>query len=215
MIGTKLKKYIMFKIIKDTNNNYVLSLREAYGIRQIAQIATPAELIEAREWVEKFYEGQYKIEALKDLTPQILKYKNGAVVHAPVDGTYYWYINENNIIYFTSYGNDFYEDRARLENKNVFLTKEEAKAYSKRREVFNYLEKQLTIINHENGWVADWSDENQKQYYLCQQANEIYLGACGDLLINRGAYYMCKQAIDWLLCDEVSDNERKIWIEGL
>jgi hypothetical protein len=44
----------MFKITKSLNNNYVLNLREAYGTKAIAQIATPEELIEAREWVEKF-----------------------------------------------------------------------------------------------------------------------------------------------------------------
>ena len=45
----------MFKITKSLNNNYVLSLREAYGTQAISKIATPDELIEAREWVEKFY----------------------------------------------------------------------------------------------------------------------------------------------------------------
>ena len=205
-----------FKIKKSLNNNYVLSLREAYGTQAISKIATPDEIKEAREWVEKFYEGECKIEALKDLTPTVLKYKNGAVVHEPVDGTNYWYIDvDNNMIYFTSYGNDFYVHRAIFQNKNVFLSKEEAEAYLEKLKIFNKLEKQITIINHENGWEADWSDEIQKQYYLSQQANEIYLGACGDLLINRGAYYMCKQAIEWLLSDEVSDEERKIWIDGL
>jgi hypothetical protein len=205
----------MFKITKSLNNNYVLSLREAYGTKAIKEIATPDELIEAREWVEKFYEGDYKIEALKDLTPQILKYKNGAVVHEPVDGTNYWYIDVDNTIYFTSYENDFYVHRAIFQNKNVFLSKEEAEAYSKRREVFNTLEKQITIINHENGWVADWSVNSQDKFLLTYFHERECFGYEIHLRTRCNGHYMCKQAIDWLLSDKVSDNERKIWIEGL
>jgi hypothetical protein len=203
-----------FKITKSLNNNYVLNLREAYGTKAIAQIATPDELIEAREWVEKFYEGDYKIEALKDLTPQVLKYKNGAVVYAPFDGTHYWFIDDGNTIDSTSYLNGYYWDRARLENKNMFLTKEEAQTYLEKLKIYNKLEKRITIINHENDWVDDWDNTNQKKHYLCHTYNVNFVDvlAC---VTNEGAYYMCKQAIDWLLSDEVSDEERKIWIEGV
>jgi hypothetical protein len=205
----------MFKITKSLNNNYVLSLRDTYGAQAIAKIATPDELIEAREWVNKFYEGQYKVEALKDLTPQVLKYKNGAVVHAPIDGTNHWYIDEDYTIDSTSYENGFHADRASLENKNVFLTKEEAQAHLDKLIIFNTLEKQITIINHENDWVADWSDEDQKKYHLYLNHHEnVYCYNC--YWRNQvAAYHMSKEAIEWLLSDEVSDNERKIWIEGL
>lgn len=70
-----------FKITKSLHGNYVLSLREAYGTKAIAAIATPEELVEAREWVKKFYEGDDRTEALKDLeSKKVLKYKNGAIV---------------------------------------------------------------------------------------------------------------------------------------
>jgi hypothetical protein len=208
----------MFKITKGINNKYVLSLREAYGTRLIAQIATPDELKEAREWVEKFYEGDCKVEALKDLTPQVLKYKNGAVVHAPAHNTDVWYLDSENDIRSTRYVHDYPADRVRLQNKNVFLTKEEAKAYSKRRNVFNTLEKQITIINHENGWVADWSDEDQKKYhlYLNHHENVYCYNYYNCYWRNQvAAYHMCNQAMDWLLSDEVSDEQRKIWVEGV
>jgi hypothetical protein len=204
----------MFKITKSLNNNYVLSLREAYGTQAIAKIATPDELIEAREWVNKFYEGDCKLEALKDLTPQVLKYKNGAVVHAPAVGTHYWIVASDFDLINQCYDDTVY-DIKRLQNKSVFLSREEAKAYSKRRNVYNKLEKQIIIINHEHDWVADWSDGEQEKYYIIYTyATNKYQSVC--VTYNQvTAYHMCKEAIDWLLSDEVSDNERKIWVEGV
>jgi hypothetical protein len=206
----------MFKITKSLNNNYVLSLRDAYGTRQIAQIATPAELIEAREWVNKFYEGDCKIKALKDLTPQVLKYKNGAVVHAPKEDTSYWFVASDFDLIPTRYDEGFGDtDIKRLQNKSVFLSKGEAKAYVEKVKIYNKLEKQIIIINHEHDWVADWSDGEQEKYYIIYTyATNKYQSVC--VTYNQvTAYHMSEQAINWLLSDEVSDNERKIWIDGL
>jgi hypothetical protein len=142
-----------------------------------------------------------------------LKYKNGAVVHAPVDGTRYWCIDVDNTIDGISYINDFY-DRARLQSKNVFLTLKEAEAHQSRVEIYNKLEKQITIINHENDWVADWSKDKQAKYFLVEWGDE-FVKQQTKIVKYLGLYAMCEQAIDWLLSDEVSDNERKIWIEGV
>jgi len=204
----------MFKITKSLNNNYVLSLRDTYGTKAIAKIATPDELIEAREWVEKFYEGDYKIEALKDLTQQVLKYRNGAVVYAPEHKTLFWYLDLDNAIRSTYYVHVYPKDKKRLEDKNLFLTKEEAEAYLEKLKIYNKLEKKITIINHENNWEADWSDGENKYYLYLNHANNEYRYTCC-WRHQQGVYYMCKQAINWLLSDEVSDEERKIWIEGV
>lgn len=206
-----------FKITKSLNNNYVLSLRDAYGTKAIAEIATPEELIEAREWVNKFYEGDYKAEALEDLAlnKKMLKYKNGAVVHGCELDTNYWYVDSDNMIeedYWAPRFSPFHEKR--LANKNVFLTKEEARSYVVKKNIYNEIEKQITIINHANNWVADWTDDTQEKYYL-QYIDGRFIFMCYQSLRVSGVHYMCKQALDWLLSNKVNDEQRKIWVEGV
>jgi len=201
-----------FKIKKSLNGNYVLNLRSAFGTKAIKDIATPEELTEAREWVQKFYEGEYKVEALKDLMSKEPKYKNGAVVCLPNITTKYWYINFNSSrINYTTIGSNHFFDKQRLEAKNLFITMEEAEEYLRRQKIFNRLEKAITLINYNNNWVADWNDANQEKYYLCQTYNVNFLDAISRVT-NDGAHYMCQQAMNWLLSDQVTDEERKIWI---
>ena len=67
------------------------------------------------------------------------------------------------------------------------------------------------MINHENGWVADWNDYTQCKYYV----NYSHIMSYSMTLVKKtriSVVYMCEQAINWLLSDEVSDEERKIWI---
>jgi hypothetical protein len=137
-------------------------------------------------------------------------------VHEPVNGPSYWYIDSDNSLYLTSYENDWKDDKRRLHNKNVFLTEEEAKVYSKRRNLFNAIEKQITIINHENNWVVDWSDDDQEKWCLTYvHRDKVYFPEKASYMQKAGIYYMSKEAINFLLSDEVNDGQRKIWIEGV
>ena len=148
-----------------------------------------------------------------DYTPnqskQRAKYPNGAVVEL-VDDEDYYSIDDYGEIVFIFYRAGNTKDEYYLANQNAFLTEEDAKKALEHKKIHNRLIKEITMINHENNWIGDWSDDMQRKYYLLQSRygfceNQTNTGRLGQ-------YVMCEQAINWLLSDEVSDEERKIWL---
>lgn len=161
---------------------------------------------------EKEYTKEELI-ALANSIPDILTYPNGAVVNAPRPGTDYWSISDDGSVFvegFCSYESDQY----RLASQNVFVTEEEAEKALYVESIHNKYLKKIIEINTENNWVADWSNADQLKYYVSWDYKLKGKGYSYNTFASiGGVVYMCREAKDYMVSDEVSINDFKAFLK--
>jgi len=154
---------------------------------------------------------EFTIEELNTLIetakkPSQIFYENGACVRPLKDGQTYWYINGANDVYECQW-NNFNADLNRLANQNLFLSKEYALKALDVMFTHNRILAKIKEIDAENNWKADWSDFNQKKYYVFWDFEHKAKLSDYSRLYNRANIYMSEQSSDWLMSDEVSDSD--------
>ena len=151
---------------------------------------------------------------------QILKYANGAVMeNLEVDQQYY---SINSIMAHQELWGNHICDATRCMQRNVFLTQLEAQRALNMQIVQNWLLKKIAEIDANNNWACDWSDINQKKYFLSFDHDFKELDK--NVIPNTGKYanreynsqtnnvYMSEQARDYMMSDEVSLEDFKLFL---
>lgn len=149
--------------------------------------------------------------------PKQIFYPNGAVVYPLEKGDSYYIICLDIIcLNYTSYQLREWEgsfiDLCYLESGNVFLTQESAEKWLNILKIKSKLKKRVIEINAKNNWVCDWSNRNQGKYGIRYNTIEHKYLLWEDFLLQTSTFYMCEEAAEWLLSDEVTDEERDAWI---
>jgi hypothetical protein len=157
------------------------------------------------DWFEEVKE---KEEKKKPVEP--IKNRNGSVVKGLNYGEkYYNYVFTINQLSWLN--NEI--DAKLLSYHNVFLTKEEAETARKNQEIYNKLYSKIKQIDAENEWVCDWEDTEQEKYCLFyNNYDKTSFFLTENDYIYQGCIYMSEQAKDYMLSNEVSDEEFMIFV---
>jgi hypothetical protein len=138
----------------------------------------------------------------------VLKYENGAVMEPTAITTNYYFI-ANGFVDEQPWNYESYQE-ARLLLRNVFLTKQEAQKALDMRLVQNRLLKKIREIDSD--WVCNWSNNSQGKYCLVydhEESEKYYdhsiTGQCDQI-------YMSEQAKDYMMSDQVSLEDFKLFL---
>ena len=164
------------------------------------------------DWFEEIKE----LEEVEKPKP-VLTYRNGALVREPQKETTYGYIVdliEKQVGEAKWTGSDF--DFDNLAKQNCFLGYMAIDLALDNALIYNRIYKRIKEIDFENDFVCDFKDINQKKYFVYYNF-EI---DCKDYdyhsqyqLQYQGLIYMSEEAIDWLISNEVTIDDFKIFIE--
>lgn len=103
-----------------------------------------------------------EIRRLLKENPELLEEKNHKPWRAESDGEYWFVDDEGDVISDEDWG--ISEDNHRYLTGNYFATKEEAEAHKARLEAIGRVTH--AILEANEGWEPDWSDEGEEKYYL-------------------------------------------------
>jgi hypothetical protein len=166
-----------------------------------------------QEKTEKFKQeliAELKAEQ-QEQKPSQLFYDNGAVVNELEPSEKYWHIGYYGDVCEARWSDRFCSFLS--SNQNVFLTKEAAEKWLDVKNTHNRLLAKIKQIDAENNWKADWSNANQLKYEV---AWNYFSGEfCGEKDYSdtpyflTGSVYMSEQSKDYMMSDEVSDEDFK------
>lgn len=147
---------------------------------------------------------------------QVLKRPNGSLLERVENGEKYYNILTNGYISACTEYRDFVEGEQRHLSGNYFATEEEAQAWLDKLKVYYRLKLKIDQINAENGWVA-WRDSDC-EYYLTTRRRydsqgDYKMGKDYDSTQKTDRYSMSEQAKDFMMSDEVSDEDFKTFLE--
>ena len=173
-----------------------------------------------RDFLDKLKDNTDWFEPIIKKPKQILKYANGAVMeNLEVDQQYY---SINSIMAHQELWGNHICDATRCMQRNVFLTQLEAQRALNMQIVQNWLLKKIAEIDANNNWACDWSDINQKKYFLSFDHDFKELDK--NVIPNTGKYanreynsqtnnvYMSEQAKDYMMSDKVSLEDFKLFL---
>jgi len=162
------------------------------------------------DWFEEIKE----LEEVEKPKP-VLTYRNGALVREPQKETTYGYIVdliEKQVGEAKWTGSDF--DFDNLAKQNCFLGYMAIDLALDNILIYNRIYKRIKEIDFENDFVCDWSDNHQTKYLACFDWEYLHKSFDYDYQSHsQGVIYMSKQAKDWLLSDEVTTADFRIFIE--
>lgn len=81
----------------------------------------------------------------------------------------YWYIDSDGNVHYSTETNHSSDDFSHLTG-NYFATEKEAKEYKTYLEALGHVTHAVYALN--DGWEPDWSDTNQKKWYVCFENGE-------------------------------------------
>lgn len=163
------------------------------------------------DWFEEIKE----LEKVEKPNP-LLQFRNRASVKELEKETTYWYIIdliEKQVGEDKWTGSDF--DFDNLAKQNCFLGYMAIDLALDNILIYNQIYKRIKEIDFENDFVCDWSNQDQYKYFVRSEHFAEYGrdASCTTTIQSQGTIYMSKQAKDWLLSDEVTIDDFKIFIE--
>jgi len=139
------------------------------------------------------------------------KHPNGAEIFAPEGGTKYYYKSYNyEEVSNTTWDKMSRNDITNLKRQNLFLEKYKCCCSIILEKRHLEIVQKVYEINAENGWVADWNDENQSKYFCYWRYDERFGGMKWNHTVTNqsgGEVYFCHQAQDYLKTLSIADQK--------
>ena len=77
----------------------------------------------------------------------------------------------------------------------------------------NRLLTKITEIHAANNWILDWNDTDQMKYWVAWDHACSEKECASNSVFNHGNPVMCIQARDFMMSDQVSDDEFKAYLK--
>ena len=144
------------------------------------------------------------------------RFPNGALAEFPGGEDLIQYDAENDCIDEEGEYDEYYHTYYNflMLQKKLFLKGERELCIKAGKQALRKLEieRDMALINHQENWKTDWSDANQEKYYIVYIHDSNKFGEVSAFEYRSYSFYMCEKAIDTLLSDKYTDEDRKAFL---